>query len=275
MGLALYKDHLQHRCHAICQIVNVTYLTKYGGNVVIDWERVAKVSGKLFLLFLEYCIKISAFAVTAVVLITNGSFGTKLGTGFASISSALRTAFSAPGKLVDTAYIINDYHTMTEAAFNARYGADAIDGVLSYFNGGITYLQEVSNTFAQQPFATFFAALISFGLLYFISLVIRFARQKGQGSYLNRMERKLGERIFSDEPKIKHERSKAHKVKKKKKSRVKSKFRTKPQPIKKNGSTSQKSTTNNNGKTKPFSPNGNSKQVNKHLQDYLNKAQGN
>lgn len=245
--------------------------------MVVDWERVAKVSGKIFLLFLEYCVKISAFAVTAVVLITDGSFGAKLGTGFASISSALRTAFSAPGKIVDTAYTIHDYHHMTEAAFNSRYGADAIDGILAFFNGGITYLQDVSQSFAQQPFATFFASLIAFGSLYFISLVLRFARQKGQGSYLNRLERRLGERIFNDDskPKIKPQKPKAAKVKKKKKSKLGSKFRTKPQPVSTNGTSSPKRSSNGNKKSKSFGSNGNADKVNKHLQNYLNQAQGN
>lgn len=164
--------------------------------MVINWERIGRIAGKSFLFFLEYCIKLSAFVVTAVVLSAQGSFGSKLGTGFSSISPSLRSLFEAPGEIVGAAATIHDYNTMTEAAFNVQYGANAIHNVLAYLDGGIVYVNTVMSNFGSQPFATFFAALISFWSLYMISLVLRFARQKGQGSYFNKLERKLSDRIF-------------------------------------------------------------------------------
>lgn len=164
--------------------------------MVINWERIGRIAGKSFLFFLEYCIKLSAFVVTAVVLSTKGSLGTKLGTGFSSISPSLRSLFEAPGEIVGAAATIHDYNTMTEAAFNVQYGANAIHNVLAYLDGGIVYVNTVMSNFGSQPFATFFAALISFWSLYMISLVLRFARQKGQGSYFNKLERKLSDRIY-------------------------------------------------------------------------------
>lgn len=164
--------------------------------MVINWERIGRIAGKSFLFFLEYCIKLSAFVVTAVVLSAKGSFGTKLGTGFSSISPSLRSLFEAPGEIVGAAATIHDYNTMTEAAFNVQYGANAIHNVLAYLDGGIVYVNTVMSNFGSQPFATFFAAIISFWSLYMISLVLRFARQKGQGSYFNKLERKLSDRIY-------------------------------------------------------------------------------
>lgn len=164
--------------------------------MVINWERIGRIAGKSFLFFLEYCIKLSAFVVTAVVLSAKGSFGSKLGTGFSSISPSLRSLFEAPGEIVGVAATIHDYNTMTEAAFNVQYGASAIHNVLAYLDGGIVYVNTVMSNFGSQPFATFFAALISFWSLYMISLVLRFARQKGQGSYFNKLERKLSDRIY-------------------------------------------------------------------------------
>ncbi len=171
--------------------------------MVIDWERIAKAAGRFSLLLLEYCIKLSAIAVTAIALAAQGSFLTKLGTGFGSISPALKQIFTAPAEIYEAANLIHKYNTLPAAAFNEQYGADAINGALAYLNGGIVYLQTVYQNFANQPFTTFFAALIAFGTLYSISLILRFARQKGQGSYLNRLERKLGEHVFeiSDIPK--------------------------------------------------------------------------
>lgn len=164
--------------------------------MVINWERIGKIAGKCFLFFLEYCIKLSAFVVTAVVLAADGTFGTKLGKGFSSISPSLRSLFEAPGEITEAAATIHDYNTMSEAAFNVQYGADAMNGVLAYLDGGIVYVNTVMSNFGSQPFATFFAALISFWSLYMISLVLRFARQKGQGSYFNKLERKLSDRIY-------------------------------------------------------------------------------
>lgn len=162
----------------------------------IDWEKIARKSGKGFLMFLEYCTKLTAVAVTAVVLVTDGTFVSKLGNGFGSVSSTLRNIFSAPSDIIDTAYVIHDYNTMTAAAFNQEYGANAINSVMAYLNGAVVYFQTLYQNLASQPFSTFFAALLAFCSLYFISLVLRFARQKGQGSWLNKLERKLGDRVF-------------------------------------------------------------------------------
>lgn len=221
--------------------------------MVVDWERVAKKAGKFFLLLLEYCIKLSAVAVTAVVLVADGGLGMKLGTGFGSISPTLRTLFEAPGDIVETAHLINEYHNLSATVFEARYGAGAMDGVLSYLNGGIVYLQDVSQNFASHPFSTFFASLIAFGSLYLISLILRFARQKGQGSYLNRLERRLGERVFEDTAKKKREKIQQTA------GMSNGKMRTRPQTV--------------NKVKKTFGGNSDSNKVNKHLQDYLKSAQ--
>ena len=164
--------------------------------MVVDWERLAKAAGRFSLLLLEYGIKLSAIAITAVALAAQGSFLTKLGTGFGSISTALRNLFTAPVEIYEAANLIHQYNTLSASVFNEQYGVDAINGVLAYLNGGIVYLQTVYQNFANHPFSTFFAAFIAFSSLYLISLVLRFARQRGQGSYLNRLERKLGSHVF-------------------------------------------------------------------------------
>lgn len=169
---------------------------------VINWERIGKVAGKGFLFFLEYCIKISAFVVTGVVLVTNGSFGAKLGSGFSSISPTLRALFEKAGELSGVATMIHDFNVMSINAFKAKHGVDAVNSVFAYLDGGIVYVQTVMNNLSSQPLSTFFAALLSFGSLFMISLVLRFARQKGQGSHFNRLERRLSERIYSSSRKV-------------------------------------------------------------------------
>lgn len=164
--------------------------------MVVDWERLAMVSGKCFLLFLEYCIKLSAIVVTAVVLFTQGSFGLKLSTGFTSISKTLRMLFEAPSGIVSAYQLIYEYNTLPAARFVEQNGAESVAGLMAYLNGAVIYIQSVFYNLAYQPFATFFAALIAFFTLYLTSQVLRFYRQKGEGSFFIRMERKLGEYIF-------------------------------------------------------------------------------
>lgn len=218
--------------------------------MVINWERIGKIAGKFFLVFLEYCIKLSAFVVTAVVLATNGSFGTKLGTGFSSISPSLRKLFEAPGEISEAASVIHEYNALGPAAFNEQYGVEAINSVMAYLDGGIVYLQTVMSNFGSQPFATFFAAILSFWSLYLISLVLRFARQKGQGSYFNKLERKLSDRIFETSRRL-----------------------TQPQPeVKPETRTefeNRRSSSNSN--SSPFKKS--SSKTNKYLQDYMKSVQ--
>lgn len=218
--------------------------------MVINWERIGKIAGKFFLVFLEYCIKLSAFVVTAVVLATNGSFGTKLGTGFSSISPSLRTLFESPGEISEAAAVIHEYNTLGPAVFNEQYGVEAINSVMAYLDGGIVYLQTVMSNFGSQPFATFFAAILSFWSLYLISLVLRFARQKGQGSYFNKLERKLSDRIFETSRRLTQPRPE-----------VKPETRTETE--------TRKSPSNSN--SSPFKKS--SSKTNKYLQDYMKSVQ--
>lgn len=216
----------------------------------IDWEKIAKISGKGFLLFLEYCVKLTAIAVTGVVLMTDGTFGTKLGTGFGSVSSTLRSIFSAPSDIIDNAHIIHEYNTMSAAAFNQQYGADAIHGVMAYLNGAVVYFQTVFQNLAAQPFSTFFAAVISFFSLYMLSLVLRFARQKGQGSYLNKLERKLADRVYETSRRLNNPPAES-------KPEPVSKPKPKPRAKKKDRNLFD----NKSGK------------INRHLQDYMSSVQ--
>lgn len=162
----------------------------------MDWKQVAKVAGKGFLMFFEYFFKISAVLAGGLALGAGGSFGTKLGTGFSSLSPALRKLWQTPRNISETASIINDYNTMTAAAFNQQYGGEAVKGVLEYLNEGIVYIQAVNQNLYYQPLATVTAALIAFLAFYLLGRVLRFARQKGRGSFFTRLELKIGERVF-------------------------------------------------------------------------------
>lgn len=164
--------------------------------MVIDWERVAVLTGKGVLLVLEYMIKLSAFVVTAIVLSANGTFGGKLGAGFSSLSSGLRNVFGVPGDLATLLSELRAYRADAASFIWEPGGYEALNSILSYLNGSIVYLDAVGANFSNQPFSTFFAAVIGFVSLYATARLLRFYRQKGQGSRIVNLEQKLGERVF-------------------------------------------------------------------------------
>ncbi|MDX1590887.1 MAG: hypothetical protein R3283_02930 [Balneolaceae bacterium] len=164
--------------------------------MVIDWERVAVLTGKGVLLLLEYLTKLSAFVVTAVVLSTSGTFGGKLGTGFTSLSAGLRNVFGVPGDLIHLMRELRSYGADIQNYIWEPGGFESLNGILAYLNSSVLYLDSVSANFANQPFSTFFASLIAFVSLYFTARLLRFYRQKGRGSKMVNLEQQLGERVF-------------------------------------------------------------------------------
>lgn len=149
-----------------------------------------------FLFLLEYIFKFIAGVISIIVLGGQGSFLGKLGVGFGSLFEVLNRIFTWPGKLSYISSVVNDYNTLTASEFNQRYGGQAITRVMESLNEAVTYFQSVYQNLTQQPFATVFATLLAFFAFYFCARVLRFARQKGEGSYLVRKEREIGDRVF-------------------------------------------------------------------------------
>jgi hypothetical protein len=219
--------------------------------MVVDWERLAMISGKVFLLFLEYCIKLSAVVVTAVVMAAQGTLGVKLSTGFTSISKSLRVMFEAPSGIKSAYQLIYEYNTLPAGVFVEQNGTESVAGLMAYLNGAVIYFQSVFYNFAYQPYATFFAALIAFFTLYITSRVVRFYRQKGEGSFFTRMERKLGEYIFKTPKEL-----------------LKPELRRKAEPANEESSASEEPGRNRN--IRKFGTGGSN---NKFLEDYIRHAQ--
>ena len=153
-------------------------------------------AGKIGLFLLEYIFKVFAGIISMIVLGAQGSFFLKLGTGFSSLLNVVYELFEIPGKLAYLGNVIHDYDTLTASAFNQRYGGDAINRVMESLNEGVAYFQSVYQNLAQQPIATLMATLIAFLIFYLIGRTFRFIRQKGEGSILVKLERKLGRLIF-------------------------------------------------------------------------------
>lgn len=162
----------------------------------MEWEDIGKATGKLFLTVIEYSFKLCAGVAACITIGTRGSFSQKIAAGFGSLSQVLHNLVQTPSQMMEMGTIINAYHTQTAAMFTETYGVNALNGLLLRLNGTIEYLIDIYQNFSGGPLVTIAATLLVFLSFYLLAWVLRFARQKGRGSFLVRMERKLGERIF-------------------------------------------------------------------------------
>lgn len=161
-----------------------------------DYVTVSKKLGIFGLWLLEKSFKLVAIVAAGVVLSANGPFAEKLKTGFSSLSGVLRKLFEFPAEMDRMGTIIYDYNHLTVAQFNSQYGSEAIDSLLWNLNAGIDYLILVYQNLTNQPISTLVACALAFGTFWILSRVLRFYRQKGRGTWLVRLERRLGEKIF-------------------------------------------------------------------------------
>ncbi len=148
------------------------------------------------LFVLEYMFKFFAGVGAAIVLAAEGSFIMKTGAGFNSLIPALRQISDIPGQLGYIAKVVNDYQTLTAASFNERYGGEAVSLTMDRLNEGVNYIQDVYQNLTQQPVTTITASIIVFLIFYLIGRISRFTRQRGKGSVIDRVERKLGQQVF-------------------------------------------------------------------------------
>ena len=137
-----------------------------------------------------------AGVVGLIVLGAEGSFYEKLDTGFGSIAGVLRQISKWHEQLVYLSSVIRNYNTLTASEFNQRYGGEAISRVMESLNEAVAYGQVVYQNLTQEPFSTLIATLFAFLIFYIAGRACRFYRQKGQGSFLVKRERKLGQKIF-------------------------------------------------------------------------------
>lgn len=152
--------------------------------------------GKALLFIIEYCFKLAAPLAGFISLGAQGPFVSKIVEGFESLPDAVREIIWWFRNIPEVGRIIDDYNTMTAANFNAKYGSGAINNVMDYLNEGVTYLQHVYVNLAEQPMSTILAAAIVFLVFFLLARLARFVRQEGQGSIIDRYERRAGDRVF-------------------------------------------------------------------------------
>ena len=156
--------------------------------------------GNAVLFVVEFCFKLAAPLAAVISMAAPGGFVYKVISGFESLPEAIREIIWWVRNVSEIGVIIEDYNTMTAANFNQKYGAGAINSVMEYLNELVSYIQQVYVNLAEQPITTILAALLVFLIFYLGARVARFIRQRGQGSVVTKFERKMGNRVFSDQP---------------------------------------------------------------------------
>lgn len=162
----------------------------------MDWEKLGSTGYQLLLLIIEWGFKVCAVVAGWFALAAGGSLGVRLGTGFTSISYGLRYLFELPGKIQRMSYLVSDYSRMGRDIFEQTYGNKAISRFMGSLNEWIRFLQRINNNLYRHPLLTIAATVIAFLTFYLLARIIRFARQKGRGSWLARIEIRLGNRVF-------------------------------------------------------------------------------
>lgn len=160
-------------------------------------KKTGRAGSGLLLWIIEMGFKILAPIAAAISLGDKGGFLSKVGSGLGSLPVKIRELVRTLNNTDYVTGIINDYNSLTAAAFNEKYGGDAVNYVMQYLNEGVIYLQNVYQNITAEPFTTALAALLVFMILYLSSRLMRFIRQRGQGSVIDKMERRAGKKIFS------------------------------------------------------------------------------
>lgn len=162
----------------------------------MNWERVGKISYQFVLILIEWGLKLCAIVAAVMALGSKGSFGTKLSSGFGSLSYGLRNLFDAPAKFNEISWAARKYHEMGYVEFQESYGMAPIDQLTSSLNSFFVFGHQIMNNLSQSPLVSIIASFLVFVSFYLSSRIIRFARQKGRSSLLCRFEQKLGDQIF-------------------------------------------------------------------------------
>lgn len=169
----------------------------------MSWENIGKLSYQFALSIIEWGFKICALIAATLALATNGSFGNKIAKGFGSLPEGIREIFAFSSSFWEMSWVAREYHQIGGAEFQQAYGMAPLNQLITSLSGYFTFFHTIFSNLSESPFISIVAALIVFFCFYILARIIRFARQRGKGSYLNRMEQQLGDRVFNRRERLK------------------------------------------------------------------------
>lgn len=152
-----------------------------------------------FILFVaEIILKMAASLAALIALASVGNLFYKIIHGIQSLPVTVKEIIWWFKNVPEIDRLIEDYNTMTAASFNQKYGMEAVNSVMGYLNEIVNYFQAVYVNISEEPINTILATIIVFLIFYLSARLLRFYRQKGQGSFITKFERRAGRLIFNN-----------------------------------------------------------------------------
>ncbi len=143
----------------------------------------------------EYVLKIASIPAG---IIAAGSAGSALGKAVSGGSRVWTTPIDVVSNFRKLVEISHDYSVLTAREFTNKYGTEMGYYVVGILHGFIEWGSQFSHNVNNEPIETILAVIVITSLLYAGGRAIRFIRQKGQGSYLIKLERKIGQKYWPE-----------------------------------------------------------------------------
>lgn len=143
----------------------------------------------------EYILKIASIPAGIIAAGTGGSALAKAIQGGTKVWTAPIDAVKNLNKIVE---ISDDYTVLTAKEFTTKYGTEIGTYLANHLHGIIAWGTQFSHNINNEPIETVLAVLVISGLLYAGGRALKFVRQKGQGSYITKVERKLGHKYWPE-----------------------------------------------------------------------------
>jgi len=141
----------------------------------------------------EWLTKVAAVPAGVFALGGEGGLVSKMAYGAKTVMTA---PFQIPAALSKVQEVAQDYTTMVANAFTEKYGPSVVQAAMDEVHGGIEYCNHALQNLQDQPAETLAAGASIAALMYGTGRAIRFWRQKGQGSWADRLERGIGRRFW-------------------------------------------------------------------------------
>lgn len=172
------------------KVIRTNYLLRFSKNM-----KIKDIVTNAVTLPAEYTAKAAAIPGAALAAGSKGTLVDKIGEGFTKLTDIIPATYAKSKELY---HVAQDADTMTAREFATEYGANATQATLDTLNGVVDYAQQFYLNISSMPITTVAAAAVVGGLLYTGGRVARFIRQKGRGGIADRLERKLGEKIWKE-----------------------------------------------------------------------------
>lgn len=151
----------------------------------------------LLLFLLEWILKFASFPAILVALGTAGSFSDKL---FAGLLKPIPVTINFLWNIPENLRTLSDYFNLTAAEFSSKYGSRFSEFVGDWMTQVGEYLKNMGEP---SIFISVLAATCVFCILFSLGHLMRFARQKGRGSWIHRnVELPLGRKIWKTDTEI-------------------------------------------------------------------------